>query len=161
MYKQALLETIPPTWEQLGVLISLALPAVFYFSGRWFDKRKDAKSVENIEADTDQTKVASRKLEAEVAQNYISSANALVEEYKEMLRDLNNKYTALEQRQEITESKLDLEIKKRKESDIVLKELYRGIKILLAQFSESNVKPRWIPDEKTKSVLEQLEKGEK
>jgi hypothetical protein len=163
------MQTLPTiSWVEITGLLSVGLPTIIYLVTRWLDKKKFEKELETKEAenkkllaDAEVVKASARKVESEVAQGFISSSGALVEEYKEMLKNLNDKYTALETRQEITEEKLELEIVKRRENERLLREMYHGLRILLNQFSESKTEPRWVPDARLIAKLDKLEEYNK
>ena len=144
------------TIAEVGVIFSLATPTLLYLLGRLFDRRKLDAERKRIEAENESTKALSRKTEAEVAQNYITSASSLVEEYKEMLKMINDKYDTLEARLVSTEAKLEKEIKNRKAHERVIRELYRGINLLLNQMIEEKIDPKWCVEDNIKNAIEKM-----
>lgn len=151
------LQTTTPSWEQLLGLLSIILPTLIYLLGKWFDKRKDEKTIETSSAEIEERKANVRKTEAEINETFLNSANTLVEEYKEMLSKINEKQAKLEERLAATEIKLDAEISKRKSMEKVTRELYRGMNLLLEQLKSADITPTWIPNEKIIASLENLE----
>ena len=148
--------TLAPTWEQLALLLSVATPALLFLVGKILDRRISAKSIKSIEAGTDQTNAAVRKIESEVALSYITGSKELVEGYKEMLKDLTTKYEDLEKRLVITESRLENEIIGRKELINTFYELFSGGHILVEQLREEKLEPKWTPSEKLMTLLKKM-----
>lgn len=153
---------LPPTItaQEIGLFLSFASPIISYLIARYFDRRRLAAEAAKVEteakktaADTKKSESEARKVEADVAQSYISSASSLVEEYKEMLKNVMDKQDALEK-------KLDKEIASRRKGERVIKELYRGIKILLKQMYDNNIDPDWCVEDNIVTIIEAMDKEE-
>lgn len=146
-----------PTYGEIGVMLSVLLPAIIYLLGRILEKNKFDKENKKIDADAEATKASARKIESEVAQNIVESANALVSEYKEMLEALSKKYATLDERLQATESRLDDEIKRRIRGEKLTIELFHGFNEVLKQLKELNITPAWKPDGKLNAALEKMQ----
>jgi len=153
-----------PTVAEIGLIVSSLMPALIYILAKIFEVRKYKSSIAKEEAEAEKISAEKKKVEAEaretearVTMSYINSANSLVTEYKEMLEALNQKYSALEERLNSTEKRLDAEIKRRKDGEKVALELVNGLKILLKQLDECEIKPAWKPGEHLNKTLNRLE----
>lgn len=133
------------------------MPLLLYLIGRAFDNARIKKENAKLAVESENTERVTRKIEAEIAQNYIASAGDLVSEYKDMLKDLNTKYEVLANKLDITDKKLESEIKSRKQGERVIKELYRGIQILLDQMDRHEISPDWCVEDNIVKIIESME----
>lgn len=98
-----------------------------------------------------------RKVEVEVAEKFISSAGELIGTYKDVLDNFTSKYENLELKLLKLQEGLELEIGRRKNIERITLEIYKGVKILLAQQEELNITPRWKPEKRLEKELNRLE----
>ena len=148
---------------QIMTFLSMFVPLLVYIVTRRMDKKKYEKDLVKSDAETDKTKaeaekvrLESEKVRVEVSENYITSANALVTEYKTMLKELNDKFDTLSARQDVTVQKLETEIRLRKKNERIIKELYRGILVLLKQMATASMEPDWCVEDNIVKIIEKM-----
>jgi len=151
------------TVAEIGLIISVTAPITIYLLGRLLDKRRlaaDANKAEEeakrVVIDGEQAKSAIRKLEAEIAEKYISSAGELVGEYKTMLDNLNKEFIVIKEKLKATDERLDAEIENRRALERVTIEIYSGVKKLMDQVITAQMTPSWELGAHIEAELEKL-----